>query len=141
MRKERATAEIQYIKADNRLSESSMNGRVSRFIFGVLNEIPYRCYFMCVLGVFLLTIYPAVARDTTNKVKSGVLEYVEDKYDKEFEWKGYAEESDRMYTRNCVVSDGEVEFLVVATYTRDGTTVYTDNYREILSKASSGAAS
>ena len=139
MRKEKVTVEIQYLKVDNRLSES--NSRVSRFVFGVLNEIPYRCYFMCVLCVLLLTIYPYESRYTTNTIKNGVLEYCKEQYGGEFKWCGYSEESDRLYTRNCIVSDGKVEFLVVARYIRDGTTVYTDNYKEVLSKASSGAAS
>lgn len=107
----------------------------------LLNSIPYSCYFAIVLCVALLSIYPYVAEDRVEEVKSEVLEYCNDKYDGDFVWKGYSSKCERLYSRECRVSDGRVEFTVVVRYMRDGSIKYSDNYKEVLRKASSGTAS
>lgn len=54
---------------------------------------------------------------------------------------GYSNKCERLYSRECRVSDGRVEFTVVVRYMRDGSIKYSDNYKEVLRKASSGTAS
>lgn len=107
----------------------------------LLNNIPYSCYFAIVLCVALLSIYPYVTEDRIEEVKSGVLEYCNDKYDEDFVWIGYSDKCERLYSRECRVSDGRVEFTVVVRYTRDGPIKYSDNYKEVLRKVSSGTSS
>lgn len=53
----------------------------------------------------------------------------------------YSSKCERLYSRECRVSDGRVEFTVVVRYMRDGSIKYSDNYKEVLRKASSGTAS
>lgn len=58
-----------------------------------------------------------------------------------FVWVGYSDKCERLYSRECIVSDGRVEFTVVVSFTRDGPIKYSDNYKEVLRRVSSGTAS
>lgn len=141
MRKEKVGAKQLYLVEDNNTKESTAGRKVYDLCMYLLNSIPYRCYFAGVLCVVLLSIYPYVARDTVEEIKSGVLEYCNDKYDGDFVWIGYSDKCERLYSRECRVSDGRVEFIVIVRFMRDGSTKYSDNYKEVLRKSSSGTAS
>lgn len=141
MRKEKVSAKQLYLVEDNNTKELTAGRKMYNICMYLLNNIPYSCYFAIVLCVALLSIYPYVAEDRVEEVKSGVLEYCNDKYDGDFVWKGYSSKCERLYSRECRVSDGKVEFTVVVRYMRDGSIKYSDNYKEVLRKASSGTAS
>lgn len=141
MRKEKVSAKQLYLVEDNDTKELTAGRKMYNLCMYLLNSIPYSCYFAIVLCVTLLSIYPYVAEDRVEEVKSGVLEYCNAKYDGDFVWKGYSDKCERLYSRECIVSDGRVEFTVVVSFTRDGSTKYSDNYKEVLRKVSSGTAS
>ena len=141
MRKEKVGAKQLYLVEDNNIKESTAGRKVYNLCMYLLNSIPYSCYFAGVLCVVLLSIYSYVAKDTVEEIKSGVLEYCNDKYDGDFVRVGCSDKCERLYSRACRVSDGRVEFIVVVRFMRDGSTKYSDNYREVLRKASSGTAS
>lgn len=141
MRKEKVNAKQLYLVEASNTMESTAGRKMYNLCMCLLSNIPYSCYFAIVLCVALLSIYPYVAKDRVVEVKSGVLEYCNAKYDGDFVWKGYSGKCERLYSRECRVSDGRVEFIVVVRYTRDGSTKYSDNYKEVLRKVSSGTAS
>ena len=141
MRKEKVSAKQLYLVEDNNTKESIAGRKVYNLCMYFLNYIPYSCYFAVVLCVALLSIYPYVAKDRVEEVESGVLEYCNTKYDGDFVWIWYSDKCERLYSRECRVSDGRVEFIVVARFMRDGSTKYSDNYKEVLRKASSGTVS
>lgn len=141
MRKEKVSSKQLYLVEDNDTKELTAGRKMYNFCMYLLNSIPYSCYFAIVLCVALLSIYPYVAEDRVEEVRSGVLEYCNAKYDGDFVWEGYSNKCEKLYSRECIVSDGRVEFTVVVRFTRDGSTEYSDNYKEVLRKASSGTAS
>lgn len=141
MRKEKVSAKQLYLVEDNDTKELTAGRKMYNFCMYLLNSITYSCYFAIVLCVALLSIYPYVAEDRVEEVRSGVLEYCNAKYDGDFVWEGYSNKCEKLYSRECIVSDGRVEFTVVVRFTRDGSTEYSDNYKEVLRKASSGTAS
>lgn len=140
MRKEKVSAKQLYLVEDND-TKLTAGRKIYNLCMYLLNNIPYSCYFAIVLCVALLSIYPYVAEDRVEEVKSGVLEYCNAKYDEDFVWVRYSNKCERLYSRECRVSDGRVEFTVVVRYMRDGSIKYSDNYKEVLRKASSGTAS
>lgn len=141
MRKEKVSAKQLYLVEDNDTKELTAGRKMYNLCMYLLNNIPYSCYFAIVLCVALLSIYPYVAEDRVEEVKSGVLEYCNVKYDEDFVWVGYSNKCERLYSRECMVSDGRVEFTVVVRYMRDGTIKYSDNYKEVLRRVSSGTSS
>jgi hypothetical protein len=141
MRKEKVSAKQLYLVEDNDTKELTAGRKMYNLCMYLLNNIPYSCYFAIVLCVALLSIYPYVAEDRVEEVKSGVLEYCNAKYDENFVWVGYSNKCERLYSRECRVSDGRVEFTVVVRYMRDGTIKYSDNYKEVLRRVSSGTSS
>lgn len=141
MRKEKVSAKQLYLVEDNDTKELTAGRKMYNLCMYLLNNIPYSCYFAIVLCVALLSIYPYVAEDRVEEVKSGVLEYCNAKYDEDFVWVGYSNKCERLYSRECRVSNGRVEFTVVVRYMRDGTIKYSDNYKEVLRRVSSGTSS
>ena len=141
MRKEKVSAKQLYLVEDNDTKELITGRKMYNLCMHLLNNIPYSCYFAIVLCVTLLSIYPYVAEVMVEEVKSGVLEYCNAKYDGDFVWVGYSDKCERLYSRECIVSDGRVEFTVVVSFTRDGPIKYSDNYKEVLRRVSSGTAS
>lgn len=141
MIKEKVSAKQLYLVEDNNTKELTAGRKMYNLCMYLLNNIPYSCYFAIVLCVALLSIYPYVAEDRVEEVKSGVLEYCNAKYDEDFVWVGYSNKCERLYSRECRVSDGRVEFTVVVRYMRDGTIKYSDNYKEVLRRVSSGTSS
>lgn len=141
MRKEKVSAKQLYLVEDNDTKELTAGRKMYNLCMYLLNNIPYSCYFAIVLCVALLSIYPYVAEDRVEEVKSGVLEYCNAKYDEDFVWVGYSNKCERLYSREYRVSDGRVEFTVVVRYMRDGTIKYSDNYKEVLRRVSSGTSS
>lgn len=141
MKKEKVSAKQLYLVEDNDTKELTTGRKMYNLCMHLLNNIPYSCYFAIVLCVALLSIYPYVAEDRVEEVKSGVLEYCNAKYDEDFVWVGYSNKCERLYSRECRVSDGRVEFTVVVRYMRDETIKYSDNYKEVLRRVSSGTAS
>lgn len=141
MRKEKVSAKQLYLVEDNDTKELTARRKMYNLCMYLLNNIPYSCYFAIVLCVALLSIYPYVAEDRVEEIKSGVLEYCNAKYDEDFVWVGYSNKCERLYSRECRVSNGRVEFTVVVRYMRDGTIKYSDNYKEVLRRVSSGTSS
>lgn len=72
MKKEKVSAKQLYLVEDNDTKELTTGRKMYNLCMHLLNNIPYSCYFAIVLCVALLSIYPYVAEDRVEEVKSGV---------------------------------------------------------------------